>query len=100
MAKTRKDLIEIEIERLEREGVLLDRDWHRIPYLGIFILSAGPAYWIWGPTAAFYAILCVPCLVVTALYLIGVRRSDNRQSLEELRGQLRKMGDGAAGAAA
>lgn len=100
MAKTRRDLIEVEIERLEEQGVLLERDWRRIPYLGAFVLSAGPAYWIWGPTAAFYAILCAPCLVGTALYLVGVRRSENKQLLEELQGQLRDMDDRANRAAA
>ncbi|HJL15539.1 MAG TPA: hypothetical protein RMH99_07790 [Sandaracinaceae bacterium LLY-WYZ-13_1] len=98
MAKTRRDLIEREIERLHEQGELLERDWRRIPYLGLFLLSAGPAYWIWGPTAAMYAVLCTPCLVGTALYLIGVRRSENRQQITELEGQLRAIDDAAAAA--
>jgi hypothetical protein len=94
VAKTRRELVESEIHRLRALGDDLERDWRRIPYLGVFLLTAGPAYWIWGPTAAFYAVLCTPCLVVTALYLIGVRRSANRQELEELERQLRNMDGG------
>ncbi len=30
----------------------------------------------------------IPCLVITALYLIGVRKTENRQSIEELERQL------------
>lgn len=90
MGKTRRELVQLEIERLRAQGELLDRDWRRIPYLGVFLLAAGPAYWIWGEVAALYAVLCTPCLVGTAFYLIGVRRSENRQQIEELEAQLRK----------
>lgn len=81
---------------MREQGEILERDWRRIPFLGLFLLSAGPAYWIWGPTAAVYAVLCTPALVGTALYLIGVRRSENRHEIEELEGQLRDMGGGEA----
>ena len=36
---------------------------------------------------AVYALLAVPCLVITAYYLIGVRRAENRQNIEELERQ-------------
>lgn len=85
----RRALIEKEVERLHDEAKILERDWRRVPLLFAFILTAGPAYWIWGPTAALYAVLCTPCLVITALYLLGVRRSENRQSIAELERQLR-----------
>ncbi len=85
----RRALIEQEIERLHGEAKILERDWRRVPLLFAFILTAGPAYWIWGPTAALYAVLCTPCLVITAVYLLGVRRSENRQSIAELERQLR-----------
>lgn len=89
----RRELIEREVERLHSEAKVLERDWRRVPFLFAFILSALPAYLIWGPAAAFYAILCTPCLVITALYLLGVRRSENRQSIEELERQLRDWRD-------
>lgn len=88
----RRELIQKEIERLHHEAKVLERDWRRVPWLFAFILSALPAYLIWGPTAAFYAILCTPCLIITALYLLGVRRSENRQSIDELERQLRDYG--------
>lgn len=78
----------IEIERLKGEAEVLERDWRRIPYLAGFIVLAGPAHLIWGPIAAMYAVLCVPCLIGTAYYLIGVRKRENRDLLVELEEQL------------
>ncbi len=94
MGATRAELIAAEIDRLKDEAKILERDWRRIPFLFAFILFAGPAHWIWGPTAAFYAILCVPCLVITAAYLIGVRRRENTELLGELEGQLEELEPG------
>ena len=88
MGATRIELIAAEIERLKEEALVLERDWRRIPYLAAFIVLAGPVHWVWGATAAFYAILCVPCLVATAAYLIGVRKRENRDLLAELEEQL------------
>lgn len=85
---TRRELIEIEVERLEHEAKILERDWRRIPLLMASVVLAVPAYFVWGATAAIVAVLLAPCLVVTALYLIGVRRAENRQTIGELRRQL------------
>ncbi len=82
--------MEREVERLKGEAKVLERDWRRVPWLFAFVLSAVPAYLIWGQTAAVYAILCTPCLVGTAAYLLGVRRSENEQSLRELERQLER----------
>jgi hypothetical protein len=92
--------MEREVERLEGEALVLERDWRRVPALMVFALTALPAYWIWGSVAAFYAILCAPCLVITALYLVGVRRAENRQALAELRKQLERPLAGEPGAPA
>lgn len=91
MARTRPDLIEKEIERLEEQATLLEKDWKRLPYLWGTLLLVGPIWLIWGPVVGLYAFLCVPSLFFTALYLVGVRRSENRQTLEELRRPLRRM---------
>ena len=91
MGATRAELIEAEIERLKGEAKTLERDWRRIPFLAAFFLLALPVNWIWGPTASFYAVLCVPCLVATAAYLIGVRKRENRDLLVELEDQLEDM---------
>ena len=91
MARTRPDLIEKEIERLEEQATLLERDWKRLPYLWGGMLLVGPIWLIWGPVVGLYALLCVPCLFFTALYLVGVRRSENRQMLAEMRRQLERM---------
>lgn len=80
--------MQAEVERLESEAKILDRDWKRIPLLVAGVVLAVPVHFIWGPTAAIFAVLAVPCLVGTAFYLIGVRRIENRQNLEELRRQL------------
>lgn len=88
---TRPELIEQEIARLREESKALERDWRRVPWLFAFILTALPANYLWGPTAAFYAILCTPCLVIAALYLVGVRRAENKATTHELERQLEDM---------
>lgn len=77
-----------EIARLIEEDQSLDRDWRRIPYLLAFAVLAAPAYWIWGPLAAIGALLCTPCLLGTAAYLIGVRKREARDLRAELEGEL------------
>lgn len=89
--ETRRDLIAKEVVRLRELGLELERDWRRIPYLGGTVLLVGPAFWIWGPTVGLYALLCVPALVVTALYLVGVRRAENREQVADYERQLRRM---------
>ncbi len=44
-----------------------------------------------GADGGDYALLCTPCLVGTAAYLLGVRRSENQQNLDELQHQLEDM---------
>jgi O-antigen/teichoic acid export membrane protein len=88
VAKDRRELKRDELERLRKEALVLDRDWRRVPYLIGALVLAVPVWWIWGPLAALYAFLAVPCLVGTAAYLIGVRRAENRQLMEELEREL------------
>jgi hypothetical protein len=83
--------MEAEVHRLEALQKELDRDYRRVPFLFVFGLLTIPVYFIWGATAAIYAILCTPCLVITALYLIGVRKADNKKETLELRRTLRRM---------
>ncbi len=80
-----------EVERLHEEAKTLEREMQRVPWLFAFIVIAIPAHLIWGPTAAFYAVLFAPCLVGTAFYLVGVRRAENRANVEEIERQLRDM---------
>lgn len=87
-----RDRIEQEIARLHQEGAKLEREWHQVPYLFALVLLAGPVFWIWGPVAGFYTILGAPSLVVTAYYLVGVRRSENRELLRDLERQLAAYG--------
>jgi len=88
---TRRELIEAEVTRLEALQKELDRDYRRVPLLLAFGLLTIPVYYIWGTTAAIYAILCTPCLLIAALYLVGVRRADNKKEMLELRRTLRRM---------
>lgn len=85
--------MEAELLRLESEQAILDRDYRRVPLLFVFGLLTIPVYFLWGGTAAIYAILCTPCLVITALYLVGVRRAENRNEMVEIRRSLRRMPD-------
>lgn len=84
----KRALFEAEVVRLREEGRLLERDWRRIPFLFGFVLLAAPAYWIWGPLASLYALLFVPCLLLTAVYLVGVRRRENDRQIEDFQGHL------------
>lgn len=76
--------MEAEVMRLAAQQEKLERDWRRIPFLAAFGLTAIPAYHIWGGWAALYALLFTPCLMISATYLIGVRRSETRQLRMEL----------------
>lgn len=87
---TRRELVEAEVARLKDEAKVLERDWRRIPLLFALVLTAVPAYYVWGPTAALWALICTPCLVITALYLIGVRKAENRQQIAELERELER----------
>lgn len=87
---TRRELMEAEVLRLESEQVKLERDFRRVPFLLVFGLAAIPAYFLWGGLAALYGVLFTPCLVITAFYLVGVRRAENRQNLIEMRQSLER----------
>lgn len=80
----RRALMKQEMLRLEEEAKVLERDWKRAPYLGLGVVLALPVYSVWGGIAAALVVLCAPALVGTALYLLGVRRSENRQLHDEL----------------
>ena len=54
------------------------------------MVLAAPVYFIWGGTAAFYTVLAAPCLVLTALYLLAVRRAENRQLIAETKAEIEK----------
>ena len=85
---TRRELVAEEVVRLKSEAEVLQRDWRRIPFLGVLGFLAVPAYFVWGPLAGIAVVLMVPALLLTATYLIGVRRAENRQSIDELERQL------------
>ncbi|MGE0790288.1 MAG: hypothetical protein AB7S26_31725 [Sandaracinaceae bacterium] len=89
MSASRAELVALEIERLKGEAKILQRDWRRIPFLAAFIVLAAPAFFVWGPAAAMYTVLAVPCLIGTAAYLVGVRIRENRELLRELQDQVR-----------
>lgn len=86
--------MDAELTRLDEEGKALAREWRRIPWLFAFVVLAAPAYWIWGPLAALYAVLFTPCLVGTAAYLVGVRRRENRELRAELQRERRALAGG------
>ena len=88
MGETRRELMVAELKRLDEEVEALDREWRRVSLLFAFVVLAAPAYFIWGPLAAFYTVLFTPCLVVTAAYLVGVRKREAKDLREELQQQL------------
>ena len=86
--QVQKHLVEREVVRLREEGVQLAKEWSRVPWLAASIVLVVPCYLIWGATVMFYGVLCVPCLVLTAYYLIGVRRRENQRLVAEYEHQL------------
>src|SRR5688572_3928301 len=90
MSQTRLELLVADLERLENERDALLRDWRRAPLLITTVVLAAPVYAIWGPTAAFYTVIAAPCLVLTALYLLAVRRTENRQLIAETKVEIEK----------
>ena len=91
MGATKKELIVIEIARLKDQAVGLERDWKRIPFLFVSIVVVAPVHWIYGPTASCFTLFFVPSLVLTAVYLIGVRRRVNEIQIVELTAQLESI---------
>ncbi|MBN8609509.1 MAG: hypothetical protein J0L92_02935 [Deltaproteobacteria bacterium] len=91
MAKTdpraRVTLLEGELSRLQKELAILDRQWARKHLLAAFGLVALPALYF-GTLYAVIVLLCTPALVATQAYLIGVRRSECRELIEEARREI------------
>jgi hypothetical protein len=87
----RRELFVKELVRLDAEAIVLERDYRRVPFLILSGFLAIPFYFVWGPPAAMYTILGAPCLMFTALYLVGVRRAENRQAREEIKEQIARM---------
>lgn len=86
MAKTdpgaRAALLEGEVKRLEGELAILERQWDRKYWLAAFGLLAIPAAY-WGLAYSVIFVLCTPALIATQAYLIGVRRSECKELIDE-----------------
>lgn len=85
--------MEVELDRLRAQAEALERDWHRIPFLFVFWLTAIPAYFMWGVMAMIYALLLTPCMVIAAFYLVGVRRAETKHYIAEMRRDLARAGE-------
>ncbi len=94
MAKTdtvaRITLLEGEVDRLRKELAILERQWARKHLLAAFGLLALPALYF-GTLYAMIFLLCTPALVATQAYLIGVRRSECRELIEESRREIARL---------
>ena len=90
MGVERRELVEREVERLHEEASKLARDWSRVPWLFGTIVLVPLMQVVSGPGAAMLALIFVPSLVATSAYLIGVRRKENAQLIEDLEQQLRE----------
>lgn len=94
MAKTdpaaRITLLEGELDRLRKELAILERQWARKHLLAAFGLFALPALYF-GALYAVIILLCTPALIGTQAYLIGVRRSECRELIEETKRELARL---------
>lgn len=81
-------LLEAEIQRLEHEHELLDRQWNKKHFLALFGLLAIPAYFLFGGLVAGVIAVCTPFLVLTQAYLLTVRRAECRQLIREAHSEI------------
>lgn len=89
-ADERGALLAAEVERLQKELGILQRQWDRKHLLGLFGLFAIPAYFV-GPAYAVIVLLCTPALIGTQAYLLGVRMSECKELLAEARTELARL---------
>jgi hypothetical protein len=81
-------MLETEIARLKGELAKLERAWERRYHLAAFGLSAIPTYFLFGSFVAAVVLVCTPALIATQTYLVGVRRIECRQLIEEMTREL------------
>jgi hypothetical protein len=65
-----------EVKRLRGLRADLDREWRNLRWSVIPMALAIPAFFMWGVIGSSLVILAVLSIVVTAAYLIGVRRRE------------------------
>jgi hypothetical protein len=93
-------MLEAEVTRLHGELRILDRQWSRKHLLAAFGILAIPAYFLFGGVVAAVVLVCTPALIATQAYLVGVRRLECRQLIEETKRELAYAQQRAASAAA
>lgn len=81
-------MLEAEITRLNGELRKLEHAWDHRFRLAAFGLGAIPAYLFFGGLVAIVVLACTPMLIVTQTYLVGVRRVECRQLIDELMSEL------------
>lgn len=86
----RTALLEAELQRLEREHAVLDRQWNRKHWLGGFALLAIPAAY-WGFAYVFMVLLLTPSLIAVQSYLLAVRRNECRELMAEAKHELASL---------
>ncbi|MCB9599645.1 MAG: hypothetical protein H6722_06985 [Sandaracinus sp.] len=74
-SKQRERLV-AEVARLRKLRKDLDREWRGLRWSAIPTLLAIPAFFLWGVIGSSLVILGVGSIVVTAAYLILVRRKE------------------------
>jgi hypothetical protein len=77
------------IEHLESERAKLEAEWRQIPRYAGAALLAIPAGLVWGWPAVVIVLVATLGLLVTAAYLLGVRRAGTIAELRDLRRELR-----------
>lgn len=75
-ASEQRERLVAEVKRLRGLRADLDREWRQLRWSVIPALLALPAFFFWGPIGSAMVILAVASIVVTAAYLILVRRKE------------------------
>ena len=86
----RRKLLVAEHARLAGELELIERQWVRRHWLGLFGIAALPAYFFSGEVA-FAIVVSTPILIAAQTYLLAVRRREAQELREEMTEEIARL---------
>ena len=88
----REVLLEHEVRRLGAQLVVLEAQWKKKHWLGLLALAAIPLFvFVPSPMWGIGMLMATPCLVVTQAYLIGMRRAECRELIQQCRRDMQTL---------
>lgn len=86
----RRRLLVAEHERLATELRLIERQWVKRHWLGLFGIAALPAYFF-SAEVAFAIAVSTPILIAAQTYLLAVRRREAMELREEMTEEIARL---------